>query len=73
MKIKEVHVVTGVSANSYGVGMSLHGKKIQRIELGILRTNGDPFEHYIGYDEDGRMLFSVDKLCPCDVVYNTEG
>jgi len=69
MVIKSVTVVTAVGVNAHTVGHTCEGKKIAEIKISEIRTNGDAYEHYCGYDSDGALIFSVDKLCPCEVIY----
>ena len=64
-----VSVVNQQGSKTYRVGEVLKSGRIHKIELGQLCFTGDPFCRYIGYDENGKMLFSVDPLLPCDVEY----
>ena len=67
--IKAISIVTQVGAHTYKIGDKLTGGVVAKIELGTLRFTGDPFSQYIGYDENGKMLFSVDPMCPHECEY----
>ena len=69
MSIFSVTVVTQAGVKEYHVGGTLRGRRIEGIEVAFLSTNGDQFEHYCMVDLDGKMIASVDKMCPCDVTY----
>jgi hypothetical protein len=70
MSIIRLSIVTAMGANTYEVGGYAGSKKIAEIKVVQIRSNGDQFEHYCGYDDKGQLLFTVDKLCPCDVLYS---
>lgn len=70
MSIYSVTVVTRIGVKEYFVGGKVGDATVSEIKVGNLNTNGDPFEHYCMFDEDGKLLASVNKLCPCDVVYS---
>lgn len=67
--IKQVSIITQAGAKTYEVGQKLTGGIISKIVLGHLYFTGDPFAQYIGYDENGKMLFSCDPLCPHECEY----
>jgi hypothetical protein len=68
-EIKQLSIVIIDGIRTYQINDEINGSKITKIVLGELYFNGDPFDHYIGYNEKGGMIFSVSCLCPCDVVY----
>ena len=75
--IKSITVVTQVGVRQYIVGHEVDGnyigeggdKEIYSIELGSLYFTGDPYSQYIGKNKEGKMIFSVDPLCPHTVDY----
>jgi len=69
--IKELNIITAQGVKTYKVGKKVpfENNVIAEIKKGVLYFTGDPFDHYIGYDDKGKMLFSVNCLAPCDVVY----
>ena len=69
-EIKQVTIVTQAGARSYTVGESVDGKIINSISKKSLYFTGDPFDHYIGNDQSGQMIFSINCLCPCEIIYN---
>lgn len=68
--IHRISAVTPQGANSYFVGQTLKGGVVAKITNGELYFQGDPYDHYIGYDENNKMLFSINCLTPCDIEYN---
>jgi hypothetical protein len=61
LMIKNIAFITaGGVPQTYELGQKLTGGVVKRIVLGVLIFNGDPFQHYIGYDSNGKMLFSID-------------
>ena len=69
--IKELNIITAQGVKTYRVGKNLpiENNIIAEIKKGCLWFNGDSFNHYIGYDYKGKMLFSVNCIAPCEVVY----
>ncbi len=67
--IKQISIVTQCGAKTYEIGQRLAGGTVDKIVLGQLVFTGDPFQQYIGYDKDGKMLFSVDPMCPHECEY----
>ena len=67
--IKQISIITQCGAKTYELGQELAGGVISKIELGHLQFSGDPFSQYIGYDENGKILFSVDPMCPHECEY----
>ena len=67
--IKQISIVTQMGAKTYEIGQQLEGGTVSKIELGQLRFTGDPYSQYCGYDENGKLLFSVDPLCPHECEY----
>jgi hypothetical protein len=69
MNIHRISIVNQQGSKAYIVGDKLQCGVIAKIELSELYFTGDPFSRYCGYDESGKLLFSVDPLLPCDVEY----
>lgn len=71
MTIRQITVVTQVGVRVYEVGESLDhlGVKIHSIELGTLTFTGDPHSQYLGFDDKGKLIFSIDPMCPHTVDY----
>jgi len=69
-QILSITIVTQSGAKAYHVGdTALNGKTIACIKQAELHFTGDPFDHYCGYDKVGEMIFSINCLCPCEVLY----
>jgi len=45
---------------------------IKEIKMGYIRITGDPYSHYMGYSEDGELLFSINCMIPCIIEYKLE-
>lgn len=71
MSIRQLTVVTQVGVRVYEVGASLDylGEKICLIELGTLTFTGESCSQYLGFNDKGKMIFSVDPKCPHTVDY----
>jgi hypothetical protein len=70
MEIQSVTIVTTAGGKSYAIGDTIQNAgKITRIKVDDLHFQGDPYSHYIGYGENGEMLFSVNCYVPCVVEY----
>jgi hypothetical protein len=67
--IKELTIITAQGVKSYQLGEKVNGQTLTTIKVTQLYFTGDPFDHYCGYDENGKMLFSVNCLALCEVVY----
>ncbi len=69
--IHSVTIVTGQGVKIHQVGDDSQpdGIKIEKIVKQSVDFNGDPFDHYCGFDEQGRLLFRINCLIPCEVVY----
>lgn len=70
MTIKEITIVTTVGAKSYRIGDMISGERVDEIAKGELHFQGDPFDHYIGKADSGKMLFSINCLTPCVIEYS---
>ena len=64
MTIKQISIITVPGAETYRVGQKLTGGVVSVIILDELRFTGDPFSQYCGFDDQGKLLFSVDPMCP---------
>lgn len=69
--MKELTIITAQGVKSYVVGRKIPGTDdvIDNIKIKQLYFTGDPYDHYCGFNKDGKMLFSVNCLCPCEVIY----
>lgn len=67
--IKSVTLINIQGVKIYRVGDQVENNIIHTIEQRPLYFQGDPFDHYVGLTAEGKMLFSVNCLVPCDVVY----
>lgn len=69
LPIKSITLVTQVGVKTYQLGDKLSGGRVVKIELANLSFTGDPASQYLGYDESGKILFSVDPMCPHECEY----
>lgn len=72
MQIHSIMIGWGEGASFFYVGGTVFNpdeQVIDQINLSQLHVNGDPFDHYCGYNADGKMIFSVNCLAHCTVVY----
>lgn len=67
--ILQVTIVTGQGVNTYLVGELINGKTIHKIGKQPIHFTGDPFDHYVGRDDSGAVLFSINCLIPCEIIY----
>ena len=67
--IKQISIITQKGAKTYELGQKLEGGVVAEIELGTLQFTGDHYSQYIGFNENGKMLFTVDPLCPHECEY----
>lgn len=67
--IKEINIITSMGAKSYRVGQKINVSVVDNIKMDYIAFTGDKYSHYCGYDIDGKMLFSVNCLCPCEIEY----
>lgn len=70
--ITQLTVVTQQGVKFYTVGHDLNGEKIHFIDKGYLYSTGDPYDHYLGLNEKGDLIFSVNCMCPCDIEYKSK-
>lgn len=64
-RIESVCIINTEGSKRFAVGAD-----IKRIEMMALYFNGDPYDHYIGYNVDGEVVFSINCLIPCEVNYS---
>lgn len=73
MSIRKLTIITAQGVNCYEVGRPMYyqddKRVIEKIEIKPLYFQGDPYDHYCGFDENGEMMFSVNCLAPCEVIY----
>ena len=67
--IKSISIITAQGAKVYCVGDRLSGGVVAVIKLDEIRFTGDPYTHYCGYDENGKLLFNVEPSCPHECEY----
>lgn len=69
--MKELIIITVQGVKSYRVGDKMFGTNdvIDVIKIHQLHFTGDPYDHYCGFDKNGKMLFSVNCLVPCEIIY----
>ena len=67
--IKKITVATNQGVGGYYVGQKLSAGVVSEIKIAPVRFTGDPFDHYCGYSEDGKLLFTIEPSAPCDVEY----
>lgn len=67
--IHRISVVSAPGVSTYIVGCQANGGIVAEIKIHPIRFNGDPFQHYCGFDENGKLLFSIEPSAPCDVEY----
>lgn len=70
--IKKVTIVTNQGVKEFEVGKKCPDKDvvIESIKMSPIIFTGDPYDHYTGWDKDKKMLFSINCLVPCEVIYN---
>lgn len=66
-KIKSVCVVTQCGASCHYIGAN----SVHSIQQEDMHIQGDPFMHYVGRDEKGRIVFKISGLAPVEVIYET--
>ena len=70
-KIIAVTVYNGEGqGDCFYIGKCINGMVIRRIRRVSEYINGDPFEHFVGYDEENDKVFAVNAYCHCLVEYN---
>ena len=66
--IKSVYCVTPAGVGGMAVGDCDGVVEIRREAVYV---QGDPFDHWNGYDKDGNLLRSINCRCPCDIAYDS--
>lgn len=67
--IKSVTIVTSEGVKMYVTAGLVQDKVIAYIIKAPIHITGEPFDHYVGFDKEHNMLFSVNPACPCVVEY----
>ena len=67
--IREITIVNQQGTKNYRLGLDLESGTIALIKMACLGLTVDNFCHYCGYNEEGKLLFSIEPSCPCDVEY----
>ena len=65
--IKKIAIVTNLGAEVYWQGQEIDGEIVDKIFMDNVTITGDPFSHYCGYSEKGKLLFTINPHCPCVV------
>jgi len=67
--IWKISIVTQLGAETYRVGDKVDGETVDKIFMSTIGVSGDPFNHYCGFSESGKLLFTVNPSCPCVVEF----
>ena len=67
--IKQITLVAGQGVKTYYIGQKLDAGVVDEIKIAPIRFTGDPFDHYCGFSESGKLLFTVEPSAPCEVEY----
>jgi len=67
--IEQITIVTFYYQKTYKVRTACGENIVDNISLQNVYVNGKPFEHYCGYDDNGKMLFTISCNVPCEVKY----
>lgn len=70
MDISSLTIVTAVGVKTHEVSGMVGENQIATIKKEMLFITGDPYDHYIGRNKDGEMVFSVNCLVPCEIEYS---
>lgn len=68
--IQSITIVSQQGVKVYSIGDRVNNSILNKIEIETIAHQGDPFDHYIGRTEDGKLLFEVNCLIPCVVEYS---
>ena len=68
-QILSITIVNIQGVKVYTVGETVNNKVIHKIGIAEMHFTGDPFDHYIGYDENSEIVFTINCLVPCVVEY----
>lgn len=69
MRIKSIEIIGGTLRDNYVIGCPVNGQKLTEIRLEERFVMGLASPQYIGFSEEGRILFTVSASCPCVVEY----
>lgn len=64
-KIKRISIITAQGASTHEVGRD----NVDSIKKMPLTIDGDPIQHYCGFDSENNMLFSISAIAPCEIFY----
>ena len=69
--MKEITIITAQGVKNICIGDKYFpsNEVITEIKKHALYFNGDPIDHYCGFNIDGKMIFSINCICPCEVRY----
>jgi hypothetical protein len=70
MEIVELTIVTTAGVKTYMTGGMVREEEVWSIKKEPIYITGDPYDHYVGRNDEGEMLFSVNCLVPCDIEYS---
>ena len=66
--IREITIVCQQGTKNYQIGQELESGTVSEITIKPI-LNGIPAFHYCGFNDVGKLLFSVESSAPCDVEY----
>lgn len=69
MKIKSIEVIGATNRNVFAIGYTINGKKLTEIRLEERFVMSLESPQYVGFDEDGLILFTVAANTPVVVEY----
>jgi len=64
-KINRVTTITAQGVSTHTVGSN----GVIKIEIVPIHFQGDPYDHYVGYNGAGNKLFSISCIAPTEVIY----
>ena len=73
-KINDITIPTAQGVGTYTVGRNhtFTDEVIVEIVRSFIKVNGDPYDYYLGYNDKGKVIFSINCLIPCVVTYKLE-
>lgn len=69
MKIKSIEVIGATNGNVFAVGCTINGKKIAEIRLEERFIMSLESPQYVGFNEDGLILFTITATANLVVEY----
>jgi hypothetical protein len=73
-EIDDITIPTAQGVGTYTIGRkhTFTEQVIYKIVKSFIKVDGDPYDHYLGYSEEGDLIFSINCLIPCVVTYKLE-